>query len=58
MKTASVTYRVTFTIERKGNAVCKAIEGKNLEALLRRVEKLDGYQVQVMAEQAQVGVES
>ncbi len=48
-----VTYRVEFTVERRGNATRKAIEGKNLEALLRRVEKLDGFNVQVMTESVQ-----
>lgn len=38
-------YRVEFTVERRGQAVRKSIEGKNLEKLLAKVEKLDGFSV-------------
>ena len=43
-------FRVEFTVERKSGPVRKAIEGKDLEKLLARVEKLDGYCVEVLAE--------
>jgi hypothetical protein len=39
------TYRVEFTVERRGNPTRKSIEGTNLDKLLARVEKLDGYNV-------------
>lgn len=44
------TYRVEFTVERKGRATRRVIEGTNLEKLMARVEKLDGFQVNVLSE--------
>lgn len=49
-KPSSPTFRVEFTVERRGNAVRKAIEGKSVEKLLARVEKMDGYSVSVVSE--------
>lgn len=48
-KTAKTTFRIEFTVERRGNATRKAIEGTNLDRLMARVEKLDGYNVVVLA---------
>lgn len=45
-----VTYRVEFTVERRGKATRKSLEGKDLQKLLKRVEKLDGYQVVTSSE--------
>lgn len=46
------TFRVEYTVERRGNALRKAIEGTNLDAMLKKVEKLDGYNVVLAAEAA------
>jgi hypothetical protein len=45
-----MNFRVEYTVERNGKATRKAIEGKNLDKLLARVEKADGYNVNVMHE--------
>lgn len=40
------TYRVEFTVDkRRGGAVRKSIEGANLDKLLARVERMDGFNV-------------
>lgn len=43
-------YRAEFTVERKGNTTRRALEGKNLTKLLAKVEELNGYSVNVLAE--------
>lgn len=42
--------RVEFTYERRGKAVRKAIEGRDLDKLMAKVDKVDGYQVVVSYE--------
>jgi hypothetical protein len=48
--TKKTNYRVEFTVERKGKAIRKALEGKNLDKLLKKVEELDGFNVQTSIE--------
>lgn len=45
------TVRVEFTVEsRSGMTKRVSLEGKNVDKLLKKVEKRDGYNVLVMAE--------
>ncbi len=39
-------YRVDLTVDRRSGPVRKAIEGKNLDKLLARVERANGYSVE------------
>jgi hypothetical protein len=49
-KNDKTMFRVEFTVERNGKTSRKKLEGANIDKLMAKVEKLDGYQVVVSKE--------
>lgn len=43
-------WRIEFTVDRKTGPVRKSVEGTNLERLMAKVDKMDGYNIVTLHE--------